>query len=131
MRERRRSSSRRQDRSSRPYLRAARSQGRSDRPPRWAGRSLARSTGRQPEGAYRTGQKPETSQFPGCRPVDRTTDRPGRSTARSTGSQTGPGRVCLGQIYSGSVIFVLFQPEVVPDAYISAQDAPLVALDHI
>ena len=68
---------------------------------------------------------------PGCRPVDRTPDRPIRSLVRLTGFQTGPVRVCLDQIYSGSVIFVLFRPEVVLDAYISHQDAPLAALDHV
>ncbi|KAK1686809.1 hypothetical protein QYE76_047657 [Lolium multiflorum] len=39
-------------------------------------------------------RKPETSQFPGFRPVDRTHDRTTRSTARLTGFQTGRVRVC-------------------------------------
>ena len=89
------------------------------------------TTGRQPDEIYRTGQKPESCEVSGFRPVDRTTDRPARSTARSTGSQTGPVRVCLDQIYSGSVILVSFRPELVPDAYISALDDPLAALDHV
>ena len=73
---------------------------------------------------------PQTGR-PGCHPVDRTPDQPTRSLARLTGFQTGFVRVCLDQIYSGSVILVSFRPEVVPDAYISAQDAPLAALDHV
>ncbi|KAK1627914.1 hypothetical protein QYE76_002229 [Lolium multiflorum] len=65
---------------------------------------------------------------PGPRPgLDRTT----RSQTRSTGFQTGRVRVCLDQIYSGSVISVLFRPEVVPNAYISPWDATKVALDHV
>ncbi|KAK1681165.1 hypothetical protein QYE76_042013 [Lolium multiflorum] len=58
-------------------------------------------TGRQPDEIYRTGQKPESCEVSGCRPVDRTADPvPGRLT----GFQTGFVRVCLDQIYSGSVI---------------------------
>ena len=51
--------------------------------------------------------------------------------ATSTGFQTGPVRVCLDQIYSGSVFFVSFRPELVLDAYISALDDPLAALDQV
>ncbi|KAK1680998.1 hypothetical protein QYE76_041846 [Lolium multiflorum] len=54
-----------------------------------------------------------------------------RSQARSTGPQTGRVRICLDQIYSRSVILVSFRPEVVPNAYISAPDAPKLALDHV
>ncbi|KAK1621331.1 hypothetical protein QYE76_026848 [Lolium multiflorum] len=76
----------------------------------WPGRPAAN---RKPTGgAYRTRQKPETSQIFGCRPVDRTTTGP-RSTARSTGFQTGPVRSIHYVVGASSIIR---QPIVRPPA---------------
>ena len=70
-----------------------RSRTRSDRTHNRMPRSQARSTGRKPGQLPRTGRRPdpgpETSQFPGLRPVDRTHDRTARSQARSDRIQTG------------------------------------------
>ncbi|KAK1604934.1 hypothetical protein QYE76_028607 [Lolium multiflorum] len=84
-------------------------------------RSLAVDRRQPEERIVRT--KPETSRFP---------------VSDSDGSRAGPpvhGQLPDDQSVSTrsirSVILVSFRPELVPDAYISALDDPLAALDHV